>query len=53
MTLFNIVGYLLLLSSGNVFSVYLKDDEGLFEYSSGNVNRIHQAKQHYERPTQS
>lgn len=44
MTVFNIVGYLLLLSRGNVISVYLKDDEGLFESSSGNVNRLHQAK---------
>lgn len=53
MTLFNIVGYLLLLSNGNVISVYLKYDEGLFESSAGNVNRLHQAKKHYERPAQS
>lgn len=53
MIVFNTVRYLLLLSSGNVISVYLKDDEGLFEPSSGNVNRLHQAKKHYERPTQS
>lgn len=53
MTLFNIVGYLLLLSSGNVISVYLKDDEGLLESSAGNINRLQQAKKHYERPTQS